>query len=256
MRCKSTMRAGKIKFTVITICKNAEKNIADTMRSVLEQTYTHMEYIICDGLSEDNTIEIIHNISKEYNDTHKIRFFSQRDSGIYNAMNIGTKKARGDYILFLNAGDRFYDSFVLEKVAQKMEECDAGKNKGIFYGIAHRVNTRKKDKYKDFSKLYRSVPQGFLKGDMPCHQSIFAYRKCLLKQGFNEQYRFRADFDWLIGCYKRHILLKNLDMIICDYDDSGTTARIKHKRKLKDETEQILKKYYPIRYRLVSLWRK
>ncbi len=106
---KSRALRRKIKFSIVTVCLNAENTILETIVSVIQQTYVDYEYIIWDGVSEDGTLEIIKENAKEA----PICFFSEKDSGLYNAMNKAVKKCKGDYVLFLNSGDAFADREVL-----------------------------------------------------------------------------------------------------------------------------------------------
>ena len=93
----------KFKITVITVCCNEKLRLKSTIESVRAQTYPDMEYLVVDGASSDGTI----NMMDEYSEDFRIRFFSEKDYGIYNAMNRGIARASGDYIVFINAGDRF-----------------------------------------------------------------------------------------------------------------------------------------------------
>lgn len=104
-----------MKISVITICFNAEKEIERTIRSVLNQTYLDLEYIIVDGASKDGTVSVAKSIIKEY-PNRTVHLISEKDKGIYDAMNKGIKKATGEWVNMMNAGDVFTDEFVLEKV--------------------------------------------------------------------------------------------------------------------------------------------
>lgn len=107
-----------MKISVITICYNAEKEIGRTVRSVLSQTFNDLEYIIVDGKSEDSTVSIAENIVKDY-PQRKVEIISEPDKGIYDAMNKGIKKASGDWVCMMNAGDAFADENVLSNVFRK-----------------------------------------------------------------------------------------------------------------------------------------
>lgn len=101
------------KITVVTVCFNAESVLEQTMLSVLNQTYKNVEYLIIDGGSKDGTLDII----KKYSD--KVKWISEPDNGLYDAMNKGVKMASGEWINFMNAGDRFASNDVLEKIFAK-----------------------------------------------------------------------------------------------------------------------------------------
>ena len=112
------MSRQQIKFSIITVCLNAEATILETMHSVEGQIYSDYEYIIWDGLSQDNTVNII----RENAGGSKLRLFTEKDSGLYNAMNRALQKCSGDYVLFLNSGDTFADEMVLADVAKRIEK--------------------------------------------------------------------------------------------------------------------------------------
>ena len=107
-----------IKISIVTVCYNADKFIEKTMLSVLGQTYQNIEYILVDGNSQDRTLQII----KKYSGDRRIRYVSEPDGGIYDAMNKGGRMATGDYIQYLNAGDLLVNAEVIEEVVAQIKE--------------------------------------------------------------------------------------------------------------------------------------
>jgi glycosyltransferase involved in cell wall biosynthesis len=105
------------KISVVTICYNACNVLEQTILSVVNQTYTNIEYLIIDGNSKDNSIEIIHKYAN-----HISYWVSEPDKGIYDAMNKGIKAASGEWIIFMNAGDLFYNEFSVEKSVPYLTE--------------------------------------------------------------------------------------------------------------------------------------
>lgn len=235
-----------MKITVITVCYNAEKKIECTLRSVLAQKIEDLEYIVIDGNSTDGTM----NILDRHMDDKRISIFSEKDFGVYNAMNRGIARASGDYVIFMNAGDYFYDENVLSNIYPYLI-----KNKeAIFYGKIYRVNcTRNMDRIKDFSKIASSPLQGFMKREMPCHQGIVAPIDSLRNFYFNEKYKYAADFDWLIRCYKAGYKLKDTQCMICYYDNAGLTCGTANRKRMRMEYEAILKNYFPTLFRLEKI---
>lgn len=235
-------------FSVITICRNAEKVIQSTMQSVLEQSYENIEYIVCDGNSSDNTMNIISHISADYN--RNIKVYCENDFGIYNAMNRGIARVTGEYSIFMNAGDRFFDFDVIAKAARYIER----KRKDIYFGKTQIVDEFDRIKsIEDFQKEFPVFMQGLFRGRMPCHQSIIARTDCLQSHYFNEQYKYRTDFEWLVSCCKRKKEMEALDFLISVHDNTGLTSRIKTKSEMKKETRQILEQYYPLWYKWQAL---
>ena len=148
------------KITVVTICYNAEKCIKETIQSVLGQSYTDFEYLIIDGNSIDNTVGII----KEFDDK-RIVLVSEKDKGIYDAMNKGIRLSSGEYIIFMNSGDVFADSKVLEDISSELKA-------DVVFGNAliKKQEGTVREKYSD--KKFRLFIM-FLSGYMINHQTIF-----------------------------------------------------------------------------------
>ena len=107
------------KFSIITVTYNAAKVLEDTIQSIVTQTYKNLEYIIVDGGSTDETLDIIHKYQE-----HITTVISEPDQGLYDAMNKGLRKARGCYLVFLNAGDAFHEPDTLQKIADSIEKND------------------------------------------------------------------------------------------------------------------------------------
>jgi glycosyltransferase involved in cell wall biosynthesis len=107
-----------MKISIVTVCFNAEKEIERTIRSVLSQTYQDLEYIIVDGASKDRTVEIAQNVINEY-PNKAVTIISEPDHGIYDAMNKGIKRAKGEWVNMMNAGDVFANKDVLSKIFEK-----------------------------------------------------------------------------------------------------------------------------------------
>lgn len=180
----------KCRFSIITVCYNAEKQIKETIQSVAEQTYKDYEYIVVDGCSTDTTVEIVRRNTRCI---EKVRILVESDTGIYDAMNKGICLASGQYILFLNAGDRLADSKVLSKTSHFMQ-----KNKGdIYYG---NVVQELPDGLKA-NRVYSGICSKkiyFLCGDVICHQAIFADTNILKERNFDTSFKVCADKEWLL----------------------------------------------------------
>jgi len=200
------------KISVITISFNAEKDIEKTIKSVVNQTFRNIEYIVIDGKSTDGTISII----KKYNS--KISYWSSEpDKGLYDAMNKGITKATGDYIIFMNAGDIFYEQETLSKIFDTNEEPQ-----DIYYGETIIVDSNNKE----VGMRRLSAPEelnwkSFKRGMRVSHQAFIA--KMELVEPYDLQYKFSADFDWCIKIMKKSTKIKNTNLIICRYLDGGLT---------------------------------
>lgn len=183
-------------ISLVTVCYNSAETIADTIRCVAEQTYPHIEYIIIDGGSTDGTLDIIKQYSK-----HVSVLISEPDSGIYDAMNKGWKKATGDVVAFLNSDDSYMNNTVVQEVAELMSDknIDACHSDLIY---VDRVNTNKIIRYWQ-GRDHQSGD--CLRGWMPAHPTFFA-RRALFERlgGFDTRYRKQADFELVVRWFELH----------------------------------------------------
>lgn len=177
----------KPRFTIITVCYDAEKCITGTVQSVLQQTFCNFEYIIEDGVSKDSTLELATALTKR---NERVSIFSMPDQGIYDAMNKALEHATGEYIFFLNAGDCFCDDRVLERTSAFLDAHKAD----IAYGNIVQIDGNQKSVRK-YGKLYRRKFV-YLSGDCICHQAIFGKHELFLEKKFDTNYKICADRDW------------------------------------------------------------
>ncbi len=205
-----------LKVSIITVCLNAQATIEQTILSVLNQSYQHIEYLIIDGQSIDGTLEIIHQYQ------HRIsRIVSAKDAGIYDAMNKAVALATGDIVYFLNADDVFYDHDVVgDIVKQFMQHGQAdlicGRvevvNKPI--GYQHRFSEH-------FFVDCHSKRDFFRIGGI-CHQRVFCRRIVFNKIGsFNSKYSVCADVEWLLRCYAQGLSIVFIPRNIAFYNAQG-----------------------------------
>jgi len=177
-------------FTIVTICYNAFDSIDSTLKSVFEQTCHDYEYIVIDGLSTDGTVEKLSQYSSKLS-----KFVSEKDKGLYDAMNKGLALASGKYVLFLNAGDQFSSDTVLQKVKEGIYQ-----NEGYiaYYGdvIYH----------SDWGNRYvRPFKLKRIHTGMFCsHQSIFINTESAKQIGFDLSYRYAADYGMIYEVYKNN----------------------------------------------------
>ena len=188
------------KLTVVTVVYNAHDVLEATIQSVLGQTYPHIEYIVIDGGSTDGTVDIIKRYASQL--THWV---SEADQGIYDAMNKGIALASGEWICFINAGDRFDSSTVVEAIF-KNQALTAQAD--VLYGdvVIEYPTFNRIGKAKDVSHLW--------KGMICSHQSILT-RTALLKEApFDIQFKLGADFDSVLGLQKAGKRFVQLPMVV------------------------------------------
>lgn len=235
----------KIKFSIVTVCLNAESTILETMNSVKKQIYSNYEYVIWDGLSEDRTVEVI----QENAGADNILFFSKKDSGLYNAMNQALEKCNGDYVLFLNSGDTFADERVLSDVADLIEQDNLKAD--IYFGNVLRKREKKTvlEKYHGRDIVLRLL----LAGHMPCHQSIFTKLEVMQKYCFDERYSITADYNFLMKCRRYKHPIKYIDRVISCFDcTQGISATSSNLEEMRRQDDESMKELYPGWYYLLK----
>lgn len=206
-----------MKLSIITVVYNNHNTILDAINSVYKQSYSNIEYIIIDGGSTDGTLELI----KENSDK-VTRFISEKDDGIYDAMNKGISLASGDVIGILNSDDFYFDQNVLFDVAREFlldPELD------ILYGdivYVNQENTNLIERKWISSEYYTSY---FEDGNVPPHPSLFLNRKVYEKVGFfNLHYKLASDYDFMFRAFKKFdFKSKYLNRMIVKMRLGGTT---------------------------------
>lgn len=198
-----------LKISVITVSFNAADTIEETILSVLNQTYDNLEYIIIDGGSTDGTVDII----KKYAD--KLDYWiSEPDKGIYDAMNKGIRVATGEYVNFMNAGDRFFNNSVISDIFTSNSYAES-----VIYGC---WITQFMD---GFRAYFPSQDPSVLKDRNPInHQSAFTERSVLQKYKFNLEYPRFADYDLFRRMYKDHYSFRYINKFIAIYDVYGISS--------------------------------
>jgi len=223
------------KLSVITVTYNAEHTIERTLQSVHAQSYPHIEHIIVDGASTDKTLSLIQNSKFKI---QNLKFISEPDNGIYDAMNKAAAMATGDYLCFLNAGDTFFGSYVVDLMMASIDENTAP---DILYGETAIV-----DDNGDFLLMRRlKTPEtltwkSFRHGMLVCHQAFIVKRE--LFEPYDLSYRFSSDFDWCIRMMKKAKRIQNTRLTLINYLNEGMTTA-NRKASLK-ERYRIMRKYY------------
>lgn len=222
------------KFSIITVTYNAATVIRPTLESVQAQTYTNYEYILVDGGSKDDTVTIAKASGIEF-----AHIISERDKGIYDAMNKGIALATGDYLCFLNAGDAFYapDTLqtIVDVIAEEKELPD------VLYG-----ETAEVDDNRNFVRMRRlQAPKeldwrSFRNGMLVCHQAFYARREIVPM--YDLKYRLSADVDWCIKVMKRAKKMIDVNATVVNYLQNGIS--LQYHRKSLIERFRIMSKHY------------
>ena len=185
-----------MKVSIITISYNSAETIEDTIKSVVGQDYPNIEYIIIDGASKDETLSII----GKYKD--KIaKVVSERDKGIYDAMNKGVENATGDIIGILNSDDYYYDESVISEVVRLFEKENTD---GLYADLVY-VDRADSDKVIRYWKSGEYQPGKFLKGWMPPHPTFFVKKEVYEKFGlYSTDLRSAADYEFMLRVIHKH----------------------------------------------------
>lgn len=237
-----------MKISVITATWNSGKTVGDTLRSVFNQSFTNVEHIIKDGGSNDNTLEICNNFEQKHylqadNGGRTIKILSDKDKGIYDAMNQGIEAATGDVIGILNSDDFYTSDDVLARVA---EEFAKNPKLEAVYGDIHFVkdeNLKKCTRY--FSSRYFR-PWALRFGFMPAHPSFYVRREVYERYGlYDLNFRTSSDFEMMVRLFvKEKICAKYINKDFVTMRAGGeSTAGIEAKKKVNRDIAGSLKKH-------------
>ena len=218
-----------MKVSVITVTYNSAQTVEDTIKSVVNQDYNDIEYIIIDGLSKDNTLEIVN----KYN-TKIAKVISEKDHGIYDAISKGIKNATGDIVVALNSDDMYASNDIITKVVELFKSSHADAVYGDL-NYVDRVDTKKViRKWK--SGVYKKGH--FLKGWMPPHPTLFVRNYCYQKYGsFNLSLRSSADYELMLRFIHKHqIKVAYLPQLIVNMR-AGGQSNVSFKNRFKANRE-------------------
>lgn len=228
-----------MRFSIIVVCLNPGQKLKSTMDSILEQTCRDFEVILKDGGSTDGSVEPWR--LNAGMDGSKVRFFQGQDKGIYDAMNQAVSHAVGDFVLFMNCGDRFADDKVLEWTAEHIAEQEtAGTDMdrlvlyGDTFGEKHGVTIVSSSKITGFT-CYRNIP---------CHQSCFYSTALCREKPYDLQYRIRADYDHFLWCfYRAGAQFEYMSFPVASYEGGGYSENRENRSRSRQEHKQITGTY-------------
>ncbi len=217
-----------MKFSIITINYNNKAGLSNTIKSVINQSCKDYEYIIIDGNSTDGSVELIKKYARILS-----YWTSEKDKGIYHAMNKGIVQAHGDYCIFMNSGDCFHDNNVLNSLASYQEDIICGK---MIKGDALIPSGHHKPTISLVDLMRGSLP----------HQAMVIKRELLQKHPYDERYRILSDWKFSIETIIfDNCTFRNIDLIIADYDTNGISSN--SNGLLPKERELILNELFPSR---------
>ncbi len=228
-------------FSIITICRNEVKGIAPTCQSIVGQRYGNFEWIVVDGASTDGTLEALDQYRERVT-----KFVSERDKGIYDAMNKGIELSRGKYLVFMNGGDRFSSSEVLDWVAQAPQA-------DLIYG-----QLELNEPGGELLSPPEKIRCDYLIKHMIHHQAAFFHRSLFGRFGlYDTSYRIAADYEFfsrilLKGEISHHYIAKPIAI----FDYGGISRNQNYRQLRKRENHRIRAKYFPSYRWSAKAWRQ
>lgn len=227
-----------LKVSIITVCLNSEEYLEDAMKSVCEQGYSNIEYIVIDGGSTDGSIAII---DKYRNKISKA--IIEKDNGIFDAMNKGIKSATGDIIYFLNSDDKLYDNKVVERAASVFENT---READFVYGDLAVFDPSKGCSYVE--KYPKRITRWLFLKKTIGHPASFFREACFKKAGlFDEQYKIASDYEWFLrAVFVNGLKGVHIEEIISIFRLGGNSSCEKDVKSYFSERIKIQKKYFNI----------
>ena len=210
-----------MKVSIITVSYNSVSTLYDSIKSVLSQTYSDIEYIIIDGGSKDGTLDVIRKNEPLFEG--RMKWISERDNGIYDAMNKGIRMASGDIVGILNSDDYFTSDDVIERMVKAFVDSDVD----AVYGDVHFINDTQPHKCIRYysSKLFRPLWLRF--GFMPAHPSFYCRREVFGNVGlYKTDYKIGADYEMMVRLFLvHHIRAKYLHVDFVTMRTGGASTR-------------------------------
>ena len=209
-----------MKISIITVSYNSASSIRDTIESVLSQTYTDIEYIVVDGQSTDDTLEIIKEYELKFRG--RMRWVSEKDKGMYDAMNKGVRMATGDVVGIINSDDFYHRNDVIAEISKAFED----ENVQAIFADVRFVNPDNLDKTVRYYSSKNFSPKRFRFGFMPAHPSFFTYKKNFEIFGYYQtDYKIAADYELLIRfLYTQKLKYKYLHLDVMKMRTGGIST--------------------------------
>ncbi|MCM1121744.1 MAG: glycosyltransferase [Eubacterium sp.] len=261
-------------FSIIVVCLNAGKKLRGTIESIRSQTEQDYEILVKDGGSTDvETVGYMEgDLTKSVGADGKVRLFTQKDTGIYDAMNQAVRHVRGDYVLFMNCGDSFYDEHVLEKVKEQIMQTartDGKRRRQETHHLQKPRNSQAASRYIFYGNIYEKQTDTLVQSNphiddfacyrnVPCHQACFYDAGLLRDKMFDTSYAVRADYEHFLWCYyKARAEMVYMPITVALYEGGGFSETRENEKKSRQEHREITGKYMPAsmvrKYRLI-MW--
>lgn len=224
------------RVSIITVCLNSKEYLEDAIRSVSEQTYQNIEYIIVDGDSTDGTSIIFDKYNKRID-----KLLIEKDNGIFEAMNKGIRLAGGEIIYFLNADDKFYNCHVVTEVIQAFRK---NKEADFIYGNIKVFNPKSRFSY--IEKYPKRISKWLFVRKTIGHPATFFRSSCFEKAGnFDEAYKIAADYEWFLrALFTKGLKGSHIENNISIFKTGGISTNHEHKESYLLERSLIQSRYF------------
>ncbi len=245
-------------ISIVTVCYNSEKTIEKTIKSVLDQKFQDYEYLIIDGKSKDKTLEIIKKYEPLFNG--RLKWISEPDKGIYDAMNKGIKNSKGTYIWLVNSDDyieanalSLIHSIVtsstewIEVISGRIEYFNLINEKRKPFGYTPQISERE----------YRKKRMGI------CHPATIVHHNVYEKYGlFNPEFKIMGDVDWFLRAKDNNVKFKFIDEILSNMLEGGVSGQIDTKKRIhdwkilyKNHTNSVFEYWFFMIYRIITYYK-
>lgn len=217
-----------MRFSIITVCLNAGSDLVNTVNSLLLQSFEDFEVIVKDGLSSDGSID---NLPVD----KRIRLICKADKGVYDAMNEAVAEARGEFCIFINAGDKLYDNTTLEQIDNYISRLGGD----FFYGKSYTISSD------TINFGPQKVNSFFCYRSAICHQAMIIRTESLKKRGFDLSFRISADREWMVYAFKvLHLEFQRIPIMVSKYKGNGISSKKDVVLELQEENIRIRKRYF------------
>lgn len=227
----------QVKISIITAVYNEVKTVEQMISSIVNQNYPNIEYVIVDGGSTDGTVSIIEKYASSYN----VKWVSEPDQGLYDALNKGVQMATGDYIEIIGADDAIVSADIISQVVREMNP-----NTDVFAGQVWYVDedSKKQSPYTNASMRKRST----YRGGMSPHAAMFVRRELLLRYPFDTSYRIAGDYKFFLQCYyDEKVQIQYSDIMVAFFATSGLSSDVesawREEKRLYSELGRSLRSY-------------
>ena len=232
-----------MRFSIVVVCYNAWEKLNQTVESILEQSFKDYEVIVKDGLSEDGSLEALEELADQYDAKGRVRIIREKDAGIYDAMNQATTYAPGEYYLFLNCGDLFYDKDVLQNFDRAIgagtdQLPEKNGKKAVFYGNRYLIPTACVEYVSP-----KITPLTCFR-NIPCHQCCFYSSSCFDERGYRTDLKVRADYEHFLWLYfSQKASFTYVNACVARYEGGGYSEKPESVKRSMEEHKAITKKY-------------